>query len=503
MWLIRSAYLRRVKTPLAVNARAPSWPRDFYARNPGETVFKRSKLLIALLMTLMLIAAACGSDSDSADSGTDADTETTESEANDEEADDAEAEDETADEPEDEAEEEAAADDEAMEEEEAPIVRADADLVIWADDTRTPVILPLAEEFGEENGITVAVQEVNFGDIRDRLQTAGPAGEGPDVVIGAHDWLGQLVTSGLLAPVDLPNSGDFSPVAIDAMTYEGQLYGVPYAIENIALIRNVDLVPDSPATMEELEQIALDVVAAGDAEIPLAVQNDPGDPFHNFPLFTAAGGYLFGLNDDGSYNADDIGIDSEGGLAAGAQFQAWTESGFLSPSLSYDVMIESFGQGNAPFAITGPWAVSDPDRGFGATGVNYVVEPIPPLAGTTAAPFVGVQGFMVSANAENPLFAQTFITEIMSTQEAQTGLFEAGGRPPAHTAAFDAAAGDPDIEGFGLAGENGQPLPAIPEMGSVWSAWTDAYALILSGESTGEDAFTSASDQIRTLIAEG
>lgn len=386
----------------------------------------------------------------------------------------------------------------------APVVRAEADLVIWADDTRTPVITPLAEAFGAENGITTAVQEVNFGDIRDRLATAGPAGEGPDVIIGAHDWLGQLVTSGLLAPVDLPNAGDFSEVAIQAMSYEGQLYGVPYAIENIALLRNVDLVPEAPASLEELETIALDLVAAGEAEVPLAIQNDPGDPFHDFPLYTAAGGYLFGQNADGSLNADDLGLDSPGGLAAGAQFQAWTESGLLQPSLSYDVMIESFGNGTAPFAITGPWAVADPDRGFKATGVNYVVEPIPPLAGTTASPFVGVQGFMVSANAENPLFAQTFITEVMTTQEVQTALFEAGGRPPAHIAAFEAAAAaDPDIAGFGQSGVNGQPMPAIPEMGSVWSAWTDAYSLILNGTSTGEQAFQDAADQIRALIAGG
>ena len=36
------------------------------------------------------------------------------------------------------------------------------------------------------------------------------------------------------------------------MTFNGQLYGVPYAIENIALIRNTDLVPDAPATIEDL-----------------------------------------------------------------------------------------------------------------------------------------------------------------------------------------------------------------------------------------------------------
>ncbi len=108
---------------------------------------------------------------------------------------------------------------------------------------------------------------------------------------------------------------------------------------------------------------------------------------------------------------------------------------------------------------------------------------------------------MVSANAENPLFAQTFVTEVMSTQEVQTALFEAGGRPPAHTAAFEAAAAAiPTSQGFGLSGINGQPMPAIPEMGSVWSAWTDAYGLILSGESDGDVAFTDAAEQIRALI---
>ncbi len=167
-------------------------------------------------------------------------------------------------------------------------------------------------------------------------------------------------------------------------------------------------------------------------------------------------------------------------------------------------MIESFGTGRAPFAITGPWAVSQEDTGFKAMGVNYVVEPIPSIDGGTPAPFVGVQGFMVSAQAANPLIAQTFIVEVMATEEAQTALFEAGGRPPAHTAAFEKASSDPDIQGFGLSGINGQPQPSIPEMGSVWTAWTDAYSLIFTGGATPGEAFTTANDQITSLIeAEG
>lgn len=380
-----------------------------------------------------------------------------------------------------------------------PLVRdPDADLVIWADDTRATQIQTFADEFAEENDVTVAIQELGFGDIRSRLVTAAPAGEGPDIIVGAHDWLGELVSAGVVAPLDVSSVEDgFIPAAIQAFNYEGQIYGLPMAIENIALVRNVDLVPESPATFEELVNTALELEAEGSVSVPLALQeNGNGDPYHNYPIVTAFGGYVFGRNADGSYNPNDLGIDSEGGLAAARYFSELSEMGVVNIDILYDVMIESFSNGEAPFAITGPWALPS----FDEAGVNYVVEPIPSVQGGDSQPFIGVQGFMISAFAENPLIAQTFVLDFMATEEAQIALFEATGRPPAHQAAFDAVAADnPNVQGFGEAGQDGYPMPAIPEMGSVWQAWTDAYELIFTG-SDPEQAFQDAADQIRTLI---
>lgn len=122
-------------------------------------------------------------------------------------------------------------------------------LLIWADETRAGVIEELGPAFEEEYGVTLEVQQLAFGDIRDQLRIAGPAGEGPDVIIGAHDWLGELVANGLVAPVDLGEDAEkFSPVALQAFTYDGQLYGVPYAVENVALFYNTELVPEPPTT---------------------------------------------------------------------------------------------------------------------------------------------------------------------------------------------------------------------------------------------------------------
>ena len=313
-----------------------------------------------------------------------------------------------------------------------PPARGDADLVIWADDTRTPVLEPIAAAFSEAEGLNVQVLEVPFDQIRDNLSIQGPAGEGPDIIIGAHDWLGELVSNGVVEPVDLgPAASEYSDVAIEAFSYDGQTYGLPYAIENIALIRNTDLVPDAPATFEDLEATALQLQSDGTVDVPLAIQQDPADPYHNFALFSALGGYVFGTNADGSSNPDDLGIDSEGGLVAAQKFADWSAEGLISKDVSYDVMIDSFSSGKAPFAITGPWAVGE------FSDVNFVVEPIPPVEGGTPQVFVGVQGFMISAFSENVDLAKTFLLDYLDTEEVQLALYDAGGRPPAMTTAFD------------------------------------------------------------------
>lgn len=439
---------------------------------------KRYRKWIAIVPVAALVLAACGGD---AEEPADDPVEETE---------------ETEEEPEEEAEEETeeAEEETEGEEEEAAPTRADADLVIWADDTRTPVIEPFAQQFGEEQGITVAVQEVPFDQIRDNVGIQGPAGEGPDVFIGAHDWLGELAENGVVAPLDLAGAeGDYLDVATQAFAYDGTNYGLPYSIENIALVRNTELAPESPETLQDMIDTGLALVESGEADLPVGWQQNPGDPFHNYWVVTGAGGYVFGQAEDGSYQADDLGIDSDGGLEAAQVFGQMAEAGFLNADITYDVMIDSFSSGRTPYAVTGPWAVGE------FADVDYVVEPFPTVEGGTPAPFVGVQGFMVSAFAENELAAKTFVLDFMGTDEVQLALYEAGSRPPAKVSAFEAVADDPDVAGFGAAGEAGRPMPAIPEMGSVWSAWTDAYQNIFAGQDA-EAAFQQAADQIRELI---
>jgi arabinogalactan oligomer/maltooligosaccharide transport system substrate-binding protein len=383
--------------------------------------------------------------------------------------------------------------------------RGEADLVIWADDTRTPVIETIAQPFAEENGITIAVQELQFGDIREQLSLTAPNGEGPDIIIGAHDWLGELVANGVVEPLDLSAVADgFNPVAVQAFTYDGQTYGLPYAVENIALVRNTDIVPEAPATFEEMIQIATDFKAehADDPSYQgLGLQIGPeGDAYHLQPFLSAFGGYIFAQNEDGTYNPEDLGIDSEGGLATATWLQEQAAAGLLSPDVTYDSMVESFGSGKAAFAVTGPWALSAENVGFQTTGVPYAISAIPAREGGEAPEvFVGVQGFMINSFSEQKDLATSFVLDYMSQESSQLALFEAGGRPPALTSAAEQVADDPDIAGFNESATAGIPLPAIPEMGNVWGSLGLAEVNTLRG-GDGPAEFTAAAEEIRSLI---
>ena len=370
----------------------------------------------------------------------------------------------------------------------------DESLTIWADDTRAPILEELGAQFEEEFGIPVIVHELGFGDIRDQFKTAAPAGEGPDMIIGAHDWLGELAVNGLLAEIDVSEVADqFLPASLSAFVYEGVQYGLPYAAENVAFLRNTELVPENPETWDDVRAVSEQLISDGASQYGFIMFDN--NPYHFFPVQTAFGGYVFGLTDDG-YDPGDVGIDSDGSIAAAAYLEAYGSDGLMPSGIDYDVMHTMFESGDAAMIITGPWAIPRIEE----SGVSFEVAGIPAGPGGAGKPFLGVQGFMVSAFSENQILAEAFLFDYVATLETMQSLYSADPRPPAMLEARENLE-DEIMLGFVSAGGEGLAMPAIPEMASVWSAWGNAMELVRTGESSAADAFGNAGEQIRSLIA--
>jgi len=378
---------------------------------------------------------------------------------------------------------------------------SDETIVMWVDTERAPALKDIAAQFKEDTGITVKLEIKDFGTVDQDFISQVPTGKGPDLIVSPHDKLGAYVANGVVAPLELGNVADeFAASAIQAMTYEGTVYGVPYSIENVALLRNADLVPEAAETMDEVVANGQAFVNGEADKYPFLVglSPDQGDPYHLYPLQTSFGAPVFGLDAAGSYDPTNLTLGNEGGLAFAAQLKAWGEAGVLNANIDGDKAKEFFLAGQSPYWITGPWNVPD----IKASGMNYAIDPLPSAGGEPAQPFIGVNGFFLSSKSTNALAATQFIVDYLSSEAVQTALYEVGGRPPALTAAYEAAAAsDPDIAALGAIGQGGVPMPAIPEMGQVWADWGNAELTLIKGEGDPTEVWNTAVENIKAKIA--
>ena len=354
----------------------------------------------------------------------------------------------------------------------------------------------IAKGFTDQYGVTVKVVQKGFGDLRNDYKIAAPTGEGPDILLGAHDWIGELNASGLLAEVSLGSkAASFAPAAVQAFTYtDGKLYGMPQNTENLAFYYNTDLVKTPPVSFEEVMTLSKEIKDAGN-KYGFLIQTS--DPYHFYPIQTAFGGYVFGQNPDGSYNAKDIGLNSEGSVAAMEWLNNMYEQKLLDRGSNIDggLLLSAFQNGDAAMIISGPWALS----GLREAKVPYAVTNIP--AGTEPGrPFLGVQGFMINAFSKNQLLAQTFLQEFVATDATMQAFYEKDPRVSAWLPVSEKIE-DPDLKAFAAAGMDADPMPNIPEMNAVWKSWGDAMTLVSNGTMAPQEAMDQAQQQVETTLA--
>ena len=345
-------------------------------------------------------------------------------------------------------------------------------LTIWVDETRIDDFKALGEDFVSASGVALDVVQKPTADIKTDFVAQAPTGEGPDLIVGAHDWTGELVSNGLISPIELGDKGKLADNTIAAFQYDGALYGVPYAVENIALVRNNKIVQDTPDTFDAL----IEQGKGAGAEFPAIIQvGDGGDAYHMYPIQTSFGAPVFKSNADGSYT-NELGMEGAEGEAFATYLKKLADEKVVSVSMGGDQAKQAFLDGKSPYMITGPWNTA----AFTEAGMDISVLAVPSAGGQPSAPFLGVQGVYLSSKSENGILANQFL-DYMATTEAQQKLFDLGGRVPADTSVAEGIT-DELLAGFAEAGKNGQPMPSIPEMGAVWSHWGNTEVSIINGQ---------------------
>ena len=249
-------------------------------------------------------------------------------------------------------------------------------IVIWADADRVPAVTQVANAWASSKGVTVQVVQKQSGPIRQEVSTVAVE-NAPDVIVGAHDWVGELSGNGSIVPLS-PSAAtrkQFPAYALNAFSYGTaikKLYGAPVALENIALITNTKLAK-VPKTFADLERQALAAKKKTKSQVGLAVQQGQGDAYHMYPFFSGLGGYVFGTNKAGNLDPSDIGVANPKFLKNAPLIDKWNKESLIRSQVNESIAKDLFLKGKVAYCITGPWFLADIRK----SGVPYAVSVVP------------------------------------------------------------------------------------------------------------------------------
>ncbi|MEY4452874.1 MAG: hypothetical protein RIT51_552 [Actinomycetota bacterium] len=370
-----------------------------------------------------------------------------------------------------------------------PATAAVPTITVWVDQgTKDAIGGALLAYDGKDKTLAINVVVKDFGTLRKAAIQAIPRGTGPDILAGAHDWTGALLSAGVIAPVSLGAlNGKFSSAAKSGFSVYGKLYGVPGWTENTALIWNKNKLTKAPATTAEFKA----AIAAGKVGMHIDIAGGGNDPYHMSAFATS-----FGLDQyersNGSWTST-LGYTndySNGGLtkyvnwlngdAKKIVFKDWNTNAYNFQSPNSPVAIMVSGPWGAGTVVNDTHKVGD-DTPAKLTAAKVGVASIPSIGGKTVHQFSGVRGYWLSSKVPAAKkVAAGKVLAALAGKDIQLASFTTEAKSPANSDAL-AKVTDAWIKGFGTAGKNAYPMPSFSFQDGTWTAIGKAEGAILKG----------------------
>jgi maltose/maltodextrin transport system substrate-binding protein len=358
-------------------------------------------------------------------------------------------------------------------------------LTIWLGPQKADANLAtIAEKFTAELGVPVKVEVVDPA--VEKFQNAAATGDGPDIMIWAHDRFGEWAAGGLIQAVSPSQEvvDGILPTAWDAVSFGGKVWGYPVSVEAVGLVYNKALVPTPPADFADIANVTV-------PEGVKPIMWDYNNTYFTMPLLMANGGYAF-VKKDGTYDGKDTGVANEGAIAGATVLRGLIDSGIMPAGVDFGIMDGAMAKGEVAMVLNGPWSWS----GYKAAGIDIGVAPIPTVNGKVSPPFLGVYSAAINAASPNADLAVEFIENYMLTDEGLATWNASGDLGALADISAGAAQNDPLVTATLANAATGIPMPSNPEMGAFWSAMQPALTSITTGAADPKTALEDAAKRI-------
>jgi len=358
-------------------------------------------------------------------------------------------------------------------------------LLIWMGGDKGDALLQeVVAQFTADLGVEVVVEVAD--PLTDKFQQAAATGDGPDIVLWAHDRFGEWAAGGLIQPVDPSQemTDGILASAWDAVSFGGKVWGYPVNVEAIGLVYNKDLIDTPPATFEEIKDLAM-------PEGVRAILWDYNNTYFTMPMLMANGGFAF-QKVDGVFDGKNTGVNNDGAMMGANVLKSLFDDGVMPAGVDYGVMDGAMAKGETAMVINGPWSWA----GYKGAGINIGVAPLPTVNGQVSPPFLGVPAFAVNAATPNKDLVIELLENYILTDEGLAHWNANGNLGALADISAGQAQEDPLVKATIANAANGIPMPSNPEMGAFWGAMGPALTNITTAVQSPEDALNDAAKRI-------
>jgi arabinogalactan oligomer/maltooligosaccharide transport system substrate-binding protein len=302
-------------------------------------------------------------------------------------------------------------------------------------------------------------------------------------------WLPALAHRGLIRP--LPDEATalqgFTPEAVELVEWGGRRWGLPQAIEPLALLYDVEKVqaagiPWPPASVHALEDAARALTK--DGRYGLSVR---ADGYFFVAWLRASGGSLHAIDDVAA-------------RAALTRYAALAEPGGVAPAPASGgdearAELDRFADRQVAILVAGPFTA----EGLGPVPFPLGVVPFPPGPGEQPAAPRGGHAWVVPRCATDPARALQ-VAAFLTHAERQAAWSRSLALVPTRAEALP-----PDGElarGFAAALPATAPLPREPLTPELFDDLTPAVEAVLYGDATADEALAGVARAWRRLLAQ-
>ncbi|MCB1056955.1 MAG: extracellular solute-binding protein [Acidobacteria bacterium] len=344
--------------------------------------------------------------------------------------------------------------------------------------------------------VTAKTLAVPYDAYADKISAAVPRGKGPDVFIYAQDRLGGWVEAGkTVEPIDFflddATEKRFIPSTMDALTYQGTLYGLPVNFKVVTMIYNKKLVQKPPTTSGELVATAKKLTDAAAGRFGLAYAYT--DFYYHAALMNAFGGGVFDASRQPVMN-------QSANVKSFELLLKWLDQDKILPAEPSVALITNlFNEGRAGIVFSGPWFLGEIKD-----SIDYGLAPMPKLdeaGGAPLKPWVTVEGAFIAEPSQHKDEAWEFISFLTGDRGARIMAVE-GRQTVANKKIYDdpAVQKDPILQAFRKQVESAVPMPNYAEMTMMWSPATTAMNTVVKGTASPKAALDRAEEEVAERI---